>query len=36
MPEQTPRRQTRCEGCGDLIEVDADGFRTLCSCDAAE
>ena len=25
----------RCEGCGDVIEIDGE-FRTLCSCDAAE
>ncbi|MFF4388569.1 hypothetical protein ACFY0G_17580 [Streptomyces sp. NPDC001552] len=28
-------RTTRCKDCGDRIEVDTDGFRTLCSCDAA-
>ncbi|MDQ1018853.1 hypothetical protein QFZ43_005402 [Streptomyces afghaniensis] len=30
-----PTRITRCGDCGDQIEID-DGFRTLCSCDAAE
>ena len=25
----------RCDGCGDVIEIDGE-FRTLCSCDAAE
>ncbi|MEU3399460.1 hypothetical protein [Streptomyces filamentosus] len=36
-----PRRRaatvhTRCRDCGEAIEVDLDGFRTLCACDAAE
>ena len=26
-------RYTHCEDCGDAIEVDDDGFRTLCGCD---
>ncbi|MDJ0344261.1 hypothetical protein QMK19_29060 [Streptomyces sp. H10-C2] len=29
-------RAARCEDCGEEIEVDSDGFRTLCACDAAE
>ncbi|SCG07147.1 hypothetical protein GA0115255_122272 [Streptomyces sp. Ncost-T6T-2b] len=32
---QDEMRPTRCEDCGDEIEVDG-RFRTLCSCDAAE
>jgi len=28
-------RTSRCEDCGDLIEIDGD-MRTLCSCDATE
>lgn len=38
-PKDTPpprRRTTDCEDCGERVEVDADGFRTLCACDAAE
>lgn len=27
-------RHTRCEDCDEPIEVDDDGFRTLCACDA--
>lgn len=27
---------TRCGDCGDEIEIDDDGFRTLCGCDVAE
>jgi hypothetical protein len=26
---------TRCPDCGDRIEVEPDGYRTLCSCDSA-
>jgi hypothetical protein len=29
-------RTTRCEDCGDEIDIDSDGWRTLCACDAAE
>lgn len=29
-------RLARCEGCGDEIEIDQDGYRTLCGCDVAE
>ena len=29
-------RATHCEDCGDPIEIDSDGMRTLCSCDATE
>ncbi|MFI0827241.1 hypothetical protein ACH4Q7_22610 [Streptomyces roseolus] len=38
---QRPRRPAgewttkRCEDCGDEIEVNRHGMRTLCSCDAA-
>lgn len=35
----SPRRTTRredCEDCGERVEVEPDGFRTLCACDAAE
>lgn len=31
-----PTRTTRCQDCGDQIEIDDDGFRTLCGCDVAE
>ncbi|BDT39670.1 hypothetical protein [Streptomyces yaizuensis] len=27
--------RTTCEDCGDEIEIDPDGFRTLCGCDVA-
>jgi len=27
---------TRCSDCGDQIEIDPDGYRTLCSCDTTE
>lgn len=36
----TERRQgmriTTCTDCGEEIEIDSDGFRTLCGCDVAE
>lgn len=28
-------RTTRCEDCGERVEVEPGGFRTLCACDAA-
>ena len=34
MPNQPARCTTRCEDCGDRIEIESDGMRTLCSCDA--
>jgi hypothetical protein len=27
---------TRCQDCGDQIEVSSNGMRTLCACDTAE
>jgi hypothetical protein len=36
MPDQPEWRTSRCEDCGDQIEIDPDGMRTLCSCDATE
>ncbi|MEV6738663.1 hypothetical protein AB0N14_17710 [Streptomyces sp. NPDC051104] len=41
MPDEPAKKQpatrvSRCADCGDQIEIDPDGFRTLCSCDAAE
>ncbi|WP_335983100.1 hypothetical protein [Streptomyces sp. CA2R106] len=35
-PVPPTRRPARCEDCGESIEADSDGFRTLCACDAAE
>lgn len=29
-------RTTRCTDCGEQIEIDPDGWRTLCACDATE
>jgi hypothetical protein len=28
--------RTRCDDCGDEVEIDDDGFRTLCGCTVAE
>lgn len=36
MPDQPAWRTSRCEDCGDPIEIDSDGMRTLCSCDTTE
>lgn len=36
MPDTPEWRTTRCEDCGEQIEVRADGMRTLCACDATE
>ena len=34
-PSGAPMRKTVCQDCGDEIEIDDDGFRTLCGCDVA-
>ncbi|MEU5497927.1 hypothetical protein [Streptomyces griseofuscus] len=31
-PEPSRWRTTRCDGCGDQIEVDQFGWKTVCSC----
>lgn len=33
-PRQPEWRDAICEDCGDEIEIDRDGWRTLCACDA--
>jgi hypothetical protein len=35
MPDNPEWHTSRCEDCGDQIEI-RNGMRTLCACDAAE
>lgn len=36
MPTNNGWRTTRCNDCGDQIDIDHDGWRTLCACDTTE